>query len=143
MPLRSSVWLAALVSASIRVAGSLAVLLGGAPVQAATVAACSARPVPTDSQVVTCTVDRSMAGRPLRFEARFVGSHDDTRIRLDATLDGAPLTCGVGSRTSLFAEDGEVGLDCRFVAPGSDAAAVLEVALTVHHAQYVSASVTD
>ena len=105
-------------------------------------ARCSAVRVPTDSQDVTCLLDPSMGGKPLRFVAEFGGSHDDTRLKLEATLDGEPLTCGAGSRTELFAEDGVVHLDCRFTAAaGRGAARVLKVALTVNHAQYVSAGI--
>lgn len=104
---------------------------------------CTAVRVPADSQDVTCVLDPATLGQPLRFVAAFAGSHDDTRLKLDATLDGEPLTCADGSRTSLFAEDGEVHLDCRFravAAKNSGAPPVLKVALTVHHAQFVSSS---
>ncbi len=108
---------------------------------------CTAVRIPTDSQDVTCALDPSSVGRPLHFVAGFGGSHDDTKITLDATLDGAPLTCEEGSKTSLFAEDGMVQLDCRFrvvAAPSGPAVpALLKVALTVHHAQYVSSSLDD
>ena len=108
------------------------------------VARCTAVRVPTDSQDVTCVLDPTVVGRPLRFVAEFGGSHDDTKLSLVATLDGEPLTCGAGSRTDLFAEDGIVHLDCRFrvVAPAAGTIRpVLRIALTVHHAQYASSSV--
>lgn len=126
-------------AACLSIVGSIAWLIPHRAV-AAPVAVCTARAIPTDSQVVTCPIDATATGRPLRFTAVFGGSHDDTRIQLDARLDGEPLACDAGSKTSLFAEDGIVGLDCGFrVAPRSDGA-TLEVSLTVHHAQFVSAS---
>jgi hypothetical protein len=105
---------------------------------------CTAVRVPADSQDVTCVLDPATLGRPLRFVAQFAGSHDDTRLRRDATLDGEPLACVDGSNTSLFAEDGIVHLDCRFrpvARPGPGSASVLKVALTVNHAQFISSSV--
>jgi len=117
-------------------------VLPSMPARAAPPTLCVATPVPTDSQDVACTLDPAMRGRPMHFVAQFGGSHDDTRIRLDATLDGEPLTCDDGSKTALFAEDGVVRLDCRFrVGPTpAGSAARLKVALTVHHAQYLSSS---
>ena len=102
---------------------------------------CTAVPVPTDSQDVTCALDLTAVGRPLRFVAEFGGSHDDTKISLVATLDGEPLTCKAGSKTDLFAEDGIVHLDCRFELVARTGHPVLRVALTVNHAQYVTSSV--
>ena len=111
-------------------------------VHAAPAAGCTARAIPTDSQDVTCTLAPSTIGVPLRFVAVFGGSHDDTRIQLEATLDGEPLACDERSKTSLFAEDGIVRLDCGFrvAARGTTSPPILKVALTVHHAQYVSSS---
>ncbi len=121
-----------------------AVILTALPASAAEPARCIATSVPTDSQDVGCTIDPAMDGRPLRFLAVFGGSHDDTRITLTATLDDQPLTCDSRSKTSLFAEDGEVRLDCGFRAGRvSTAGQVLKVALTVHHAQVLSSSLVE
>ncbi len=133
-----------IVHASIRVLLASCIVVLPASATAETAGRCVAVRVPTDSQDVTCPLDPSTIGRPLRFVAEFAGSHDDTRLTLAATLGGEPLTCAEGSRTTLFAEDGVVQLDCRFrvAKPVSDGAALppLKVTLTVHHAQYVSAS---
>ena len=123
--------------------GALLVLAAVAcgPASAADPATCAARSVPTDSQVVTCTFGPSTVRRSVRFVAQFVGSHDDTRLALTATLDGKPLECEAGSTTSLSAEDGQVSLVCRFAVEPAASSPLLEVALSVHHAQYLSASV--
>ena len=122
-------------SLGLAVAGALA------SAKAAEPSACAARLVLPESQDVRCPLDPSALGRPMRFVAQFTGSHDDTRLGLTATLDGRPLICAPGSRTSLVAEDGEVSLDCRFRIDPRTTQPVLEVALSVHHAQYLSAEV--
>lgn len=86
---------------------------------------------------VACTLGTDWASRPLRFEARFSGSHDDTTLSLAATLDGRPLACGPGSKTASEYEDGDISLSCRFTLPDSSAKPpVLRVLLSWYHAQY-------
>ena len=73
-----------------------------------------------------------------RFEAHFAGGHDDTSASMALTLGDAPLDCEEGSKTRLFAEDGDVSLVCRFrVRSSAGARPVLGVALLWSHAQYV------
>jgi hypothetical protein len=73
-----------------------------------------------------------------RFEAFFSGGHDDTSASMSLTLDGAPLDCEEGSKTRLFAEDGDVSLMCRFHLRGvAGERLIVGVDLLWSHAQYV------
>jgi hypothetical protein len=84
-----------------------------------------------------CPLAASGAPQRFRFEARFSGGHDDTVASMTATLDGAPLACEPGSKTSLMGEDGDVSLECRFsIAKEAGAERVLRVTLSWSHAQY-------
>ena len=87
-----------------------------------------------DIRVVTCTV---AAGGTYRLSFRFRGGHDDTSASLSASLDGRPFDCGVGSKTTLFAEDGDIELHCRAEVAG-DVGTDRSLMVTVlwSHAQY-------
>lgn len=87
---------------------------------------------------VACSLRALAAAKRYRFTAHFSGSHDDTRLAMAVTLDGAPLTCEPGSKTSLDGEDGDVSLDCIVPAAAQPAAAtrVLRVRLSWWHALY-------
>jgi hypothetical protein len=98
------------------------------------VACVPSNPTGGDIRIVTC---RLPANRGHRLTVNFGGGHDDTSASISATLDGQPTQCGAGSKTSLFAEDGDVSLSCRIDAAG-DAVAVQTLVVTVlwSHAQY-------
>ena len=84
----------------------------------------------------TCTLTASMATEVVRFEAHFLGSHDDSEVGLKlAELNGAPVECRAGSKTASRFEDGEVTLSCVFVAPADAAAGKLDVNMSLHHLQ--------
>jgi hypothetical protein len=89
-----------------------------------------------DSHDIKCTLDASSTSRRYRFKASFSGSHDDTTASITSTLDGAPLACDKGSKTSTQGEDGEVGLECRFSVAGGPGMKRLEVRVQWRHAQY-------
>ena len=126
---------------ALRGVGAVALLLGCGLAHGSSAGTCTAVPVPTDSQDVTCVVDPAARDRPLHFVAVFGGSHDDTKISLAAVRDGQAIDCDAGSKTSLFAEDGVVQLDCRVGrATSGPSPTTLKFALTVHHAQFVAAS---
>ena len=73
-----------------------------------------------------------------RFEAHFAGGHDDTSASMSLALGDAPLDCEEGSKTRLFAEDGDVSLVCHFrMRSTAGARPVLGVSLLWSHAQYV------
>lgn len=83
------------------------------------------------------------AGAPaLRFDAHFAGSHDDTEATLGASVNGTPLACAAGSKTSIDSsrDEGDVTLSCRLTAPSAappnSASAELRIALRWYHARY-------
>jgi hypothetical protein len=96
----------------------------------------STRPQFGDGMEVQCALRESDTPRKFRFEIRFTGGHDDTKASLSATLNGKPLTCDEGSKTKLFAEEGEVGIDCYFSSERIKGAQELKVSVEWHHAQY-------
>ena len=99
--------------------------------------ACEASANPGDSREVTCPVVATGALQRFEFTVTFVGGHDDTKASIAVRLDGAPFDCEPGSKTSLYGEDGEVSLACRFAltAPAASRHAfAAEVIWT--HAQY-------
>ena len=130
----------------------LATLLAALLVPAFAPAAASAAP-PTPAPACTHavvnpeveTVACALPGGPRRYrlDVHFVGSHDDTDLSIAAALDGRPYACAPGSKTSLFAADGNVALHCLVDtgdAVGQDRQ--LELTLTIKHAQYESFDLT-
>jgi len=90
-----------------------------------------------DTLDIKCPLSASGAVQRFRFRVYFSGSHDDTTASLTTTLDGAPLACEKGSKTSLAGEDGEVSLECRFSNTGkSGTKQLLGVTISWRHAQY-------
>ncbi|MFX8250581.1 hypothetical protein ABTL38_19430, partial [Acinetobacter baumannii] len=65
-----------------------------------------------------CALPTFQTDRAVRFQARFLGSHDDSVVSLRVvTLSGAPVTCKEGSKTESRFEDGEVTLECAVTSP--------------------------
>lgn len=90
-----------------------------------------------DTRDISCPLKASGTLQRLRFRANFSGGHDDTIASMRASLDGVPLACEEGSKTSLMGEDGDVNLECRFSinqSAGTDH--VMTVTLSWGHAQY-------
>jgi hypothetical protein len=108
---------------------------GAGPAAAQGKPACDSQAPGYDSHDIKCTLDGSGTTRRYRFKASFGGSHDDTTASITPTLDGAPLACDKGSKTSTQGEDGEVSLECRFslAEPGTKR---LGVRVQWRHAQY-------
>lgn len=89
-------------------------------------------------QDVSCALPAAAAAQRYRFRAEFSGGHDDTMASMRATLDGAALPCDDGSKTELMGEFGDVGLECRFLAPPqADAQGRFKVALRWSHADFM------
>lgn len=109
-----------------------AVLVAPAAATDATDTACVAQAQTWRSIELTCALP---AAARYRFAARFSGSHDDTTLALEPTLDGAPLACEAGSRTDSSGEEGDVVLECRF-AVADAAGRALQVRLNWYHASY-------
>lgn len=103
-----------------------------------TASACETTKAEWNSREVTCAIAPGTEKQTYRFAATFTGSHDDTQLDLRASLNDEPLTCADGSKTTSMGEDGEVTLECRFVAPAHTAAQGLKAVLTFRHAEYAS-----
>lgn len=91
-----------------------------------------------DAREVVCRFSKAHSGGRFEFRASFSGGHDDTSARLEPFIDDSPLVCDEGSKTRLFAEDGDVSLWCTF--PVGDLAQkerVLKVVIRWSHAEYV------
>ncbi len=89
-----------------------------------------------DKRDITCQFTAAGVQQAL-FKVRFLGSHDDTQLSMTPALDGLPLTCGPGSKTSSRFEDGEITLECRFVIEAKvDSTHLLKMEIVWTHAQY-------
>lgn len=120
-----------------RVATFLLAVLAQLPGAAATAPDCVVEDETFVSRDLLCTLPAADAGRRFAFVANFSGGHDDTRASIAATLDDQPLACLDGSKTSLFGEDGDVSLTCRFALPRTGVgAARLKVLVRWSHAEY-------
>jgi hypothetical protein len=105
---------------------------------AAPAAACESRTSGGDHREIRCPLAGGKAVRTYHFRANFSGGHDDTSARMSGTLDDRPLPCAAGSKMSLFGEDGDVGLECRFAVPvGEPDAHLLVMTILWSHAQWV------
>src|SRR5262245_32334065 len=104
---------------------NLAPVLVGTPstAQAQASSACYSQSPGGDARTFTCPLSVPDGTRHFRFTAAFSGGHDDTMASMTLTLDGAPLACAPGSKTSLMGEDGDVGLECKFSIAGNAGAA--------------------
>jgi hypothetical protein len=115
-----------------------ALLLPAAAAAADAATHCEASPAGRERLDVACSLHASKPTQRYRFTAHFTGSHDDTRLSMTVTLDGAPLACAPGSKTSLEGEDGDVSLHCIVppLARAAGNATELRVRLTWWHALY-------
>lgn len=71
-----------------------------------------------DSKTVLCVIAHADSPQPLEFVVKFSGSHDDTELSLQPTLDNQPLGCDAGSKLASEFEDGDIALNCRFAVSG-------------------------
>ncbi len=98
---------------------------------------CQAPAAAGDSRDITCAIAASGRPQRFRFTVSFLGGHDDTRASIQPALDGVPIDCAPGSKTSLFGEDGEVSLHCDFsVQDNAGKTHVVAMAVLWSHAQY-------
>jgi len=112
--------------------------LSSSPVQAQPASPCKWMTHGGDHRDFTCTLTATGKPQQYRFRTMYSGGHDDTKARMEMMLDGKPLTCAEGSKISLFGEDGDISLECRFLmtAPAG-ARPVLGVVVLWYHAQYI------
>ena len=113
------------------------VLAADAPAAAADKQACTPVPGFGDILQVDCRWTPAAAPQTLAFKATFGGSHDDTIVKIEPSLNGKPLACDTGSKTRADFEDGEVTLQCLFTVAPSAGPQVLGVKVVWSHAQYM------
>jgi len=83
-----------------------------------------------------CVLPTAQTDRAVRFQARFLGSHDDSLVSLRlVTLSGAPVSRKEGSKTESRFEDGEVTLECAVTSPAPRSGGELRVKISMHHLQ--------
>jgi hypothetical protein len=117
----------------------LGTVAGAGPASAQGKPRCESRATAYDTTDVECSVSATGKPRRFRFKANFSGSHDDTMASIVTTLDGAPLACEKGSKTSLQGEDGDVSLECRFsITEKAGTSHLLGMTVSWRHAQYTS-----
>lgn len=99
--------------------------------------ACESVPLNEQEAEAICTLPATTATRAARFKAHFLGSHDDSVVSLKSVqLDGTPVACASGSKTESRFEDGQVTLDCGFLAAtDSSSNRRLKVRVALHHLQ--------
>ncbi len=120
----------AVVQAPVSAAGSDPVAAAGAPV-------CESQSPGFEMLDVSCPLKASGKPQSFHFKALFTGGHDDTKATIEPTLNGQPLECEPGSKTSLFAENGDVSLDCKFsLKEKKGSPQVFKVAVVWTHCQY-------
>lgn len=87
-----------------------------------------------------CTLPASTNVREVQFNARFLGSHDDSEVSLRLIkLNDVPVECRADSKTKSKFEDGVVTLDCGFTAPATRSDDRLTVKISLHHLQFDNA----
>jgi hypothetical protein len=106
--------------------------------------ACSVESQTYDSKTVLCVIAPGESPRRFEFMARFSGGHDDTSASIETFLDGQALGCDADSKKSLFGEDGDVKLFCRFaVSAPSPSESRLKATIRWNHAQYTDYQLTE
>lgn len=89
-----------------------------------------------DLVVYSCPLVAKEAAQRYKFVANFGGSHDDTKLSISATLNGAPVVCAPGSKASSRYEDGDISLDCRLeLKAAAGSRHLLAVKVQWYHAQ--------
>lgn len=105
-------------------------------------AACVVQAQTDVSGQVLCTIQGHRQVSFARLEVRFDGFHDDSRVDMALSLDGADVRCGPEDRAELSGESGEEGevtLFCRLrVAPSEGRTVALAAQLRFHHAEFTS-----
>jgi hypothetical protein len=127
-------WIAILI---VSILQGLAVPVGVNAAQTQRRLRCESQPAPGDIRDINCSLNASGSLQRFRFKANFAGGHDDTTASMSAKLDGVPLACEKGSKTSLQGEDGDVSLECKFsINEKAGTEHALRVTLLWSHAQY-------
>ena len=116
----------------------LALAASAGPAWAEDALACETQSVNFKKREYRCPLTANGSAQQIRFKANFSGSHDDTQLSMNLSLDGLPVSCNKSSKTWLNGEDGDVSLECNFV---FDAAAgtkkILRATVNIYHAEFV------
>ena len=116
----------------------LAIAASAGPAWAEDALACETQSVNFKKREYRCPLTDNGSAQQIRFKANFSGSHDDTQLSMNLSLDGLPVSCNKSSKTWLNGEDGDVSLECNFV---FDAAAgtkkILRATVNIYHAEFV------
>ena len=116
----------------------LAIAATTGPVYAEDVLACETQSVNFKRREYRCPLTANGREQQMRFKADFSGSHDDTQLSMNLTLDGLSVSCRKGSKTWLNGEDGDVSLECNFVLNGATGTKkMLQAIVNVYHAEFV------
>ncbi len=98
---------------------------------------CSVRDATASSQQIECTLTAAAETQRYQLQINFTGGHDDTSASMSPTLNGVPLVCDAPAKLTLFAEDGDVSLVCRFTLMGKPGDRyLLHTVVSWNHAQY-------
>ena len=90
-----------------------------------------------DTHEVSCIIAGSSKVRRLQFKAMFSGGHDDTLVSIHPSINDSEIACEDGSKTSAFAEDGDITLKCNLTmnsAEGNNTKA--KIIIRWSHAQF-------
>lgn len=124
----------------------LAIVATASPTYAEDVLACETQSANFKRREYRCPVTSTGREQQIHFKADFSGSHDDTLLSMNLTLDGLPVSCRKGSKTWLKGEDGEEGdvsLECHLVI--NDIAGtkrMLRATVNIYHAEFVGIRVS-
>jgi len=114
------------------------------PAYAEDALACETQSVNFKKREYRCPLTANGSAQQLRFKATFSGSHDDTQLSMNLSLDGLPVSCDKSSKTWRNGEDGDVSLECNFV---FEAAAgtkkILRATVNVYHAEFVGIKISS
>jgi hypothetical protein len=120
----------------VRIAIIFLLAMGVGAARAAEGLTCERHAVNWKWQEFRCPVMINTAGQKMLFKADFSGSHDDTRLSMNLSLDGVPVECSPDSKTSLLGEDGNVSLECHFVPGGTPGTkSMLNTIVQIWHAE--------
>jgi hypothetical protein len=116
----------------------LSIVATAGPAYAEDVLACETESVNFKKREYWCPLTANGRGQQIRFKADFSGSHDDTQLSMNLSLDGLPVSCSKGSKTWLNGEDGDVSLECHLVLDGAAGAKrILRATVNIYHAEFV------
>jgi hypothetical protein len=99
--------------------------------------ACESPPPPGNLREIRCPITMHRSIQRFHFKVNFSGGHDDTSASIVPRMNDGPFTCDKDSKLSLFGEDGDVSLECKFTikaAVGSEHH--FGVAVKWNHAEY-------